>query len=68
LSLRDVETALSSLDVCPKCFSTIGFWLEVRHDRVYVQCKACGSKLVHVELYETKEKNRAPRLPALFRR
>lgn len=51
LQLREVETAFSQLGTCPKCKSVEGFWLGLRQDHVYAQCKYCGSKFELREIH-----------------
>jgi ribosomal protein S27AE len=50
LSLEEVEAFRRSLKVCPKCNSSEGFWLAVKRDRSYVQCKHCGAVIEVCEI------------------
>jgi hypothetical protein len=67
LKLGDIEEAWSSFRKCPRCSCSRGFWLSIRRDKVYVQCKECGAQLELFEVYRIGEKGRAPEKVKLFR-
>ncbi len=58
LNLEEIEEAFSQFKTCPKCDSTIGFWLGLRDDHAYVQCKGCGAKFELFEIHKVSEENR----------
>ena len=49
LKLGEIEVLASHFKMCPECSSKEGFWLGVKRDHAYVQCKACGTRF---ELFE----------------
>jgi len=49
LKLEEIMAAAGKISLCPKCGSKEGFWLGVKRNHAYVQCKSCGSSF---ELYE----------------
>ena len=49
MSLKEIEDFRWGLKICPKCNSTEGFWLIVKRDKNYVQCKHCSSVLEYCE-------------------
>lgn len=65
MSLEEIEAFARSLEVCPKCGSSEGFWLTAKQDKSYVQCKHCGAI---IELCETLSKERATKKGAQSRR
>lgn len=56
MTFRDVELLFGSLKECPKCGQRDGFWLVVRYERRYLQCKHCGSMLEFCEVHSTSKK------------
>jgi transcription elongation factor Elf1 len=69
LNLQEIETASSRFKVCPKCNSREGFWLGLKRDHVYVQCKGCGARFELFEVYKIGEKGKAaPERLKLFRK
>ncbi|MGC8895816.1 MAG: hypothetical protein ACP5LB_03470 [Candidatus Bathyarchaeia archaeon] len=60
LKLQELEEAFSHFKTCPKCKSTQGFWLGIRRDIGYVQCKECGAKFELHEVYAFGEKSKTP--------
>jgi len=54
LKLREIETVFSRFKACPKCSSREGFWLGLKRDLGYVQCKACGAKFEFFEAARVK--------------
>ena len=60
LNLQEIENAFSRFKKCPKCDSKEGFWLGVKRDRTYVQCKSCGANFELYEVYVFGEKGKAP--------
>jgi len=68
LRLSEIEDAISRFKICPKCNCPQGFWLELKGDRAYVQCKGCGAKFEIFEVYMMGEKGKAPERLKLFRK
>jgi transcription elongation factor Elf1 len=60
LNLQEIETASNNFKICPKCNSAEGFWLGLKRDHAYVQCKSCGAKFELFEVYKIGEKSRTP--------
>jgi ribosomal protein L37AE/L43A len=62
LNLDEIENFRSSLKSCPECSSTEGFWLVVKRDKTYFQCKHCAAILEICEILprskSTKESKR----------
>ncbi|MEM3622990.1 MAG: hypothetical protein QXR76_04385 [Candidatus Bathyarchaeia archaeon] len=56
MRLQEIENALSRFKACPKCGSLQGFWLGVKLDKPYVQCKGCGAKFEISEVYMLGER------------
>ncbi|MEM2105313.1 MAG: hypothetical protein QXV21_02425 [Candidatus Bathyarchaeia archaeon] len=61
MRLQEIENALSRFKVCPKCNAVQGFWLGVKSDKAYLQCKGCGAKFEVSEVYMLGEKSEAQR-------
>jgi len=57
LRLQEIENALNRFKTCPKCNSFQGFWVGVKSDKAYVQCKGCGAKFEISEIYMESGKN-----------
>ncbi|MGB9714456.1 MAG: hypothetical protein ACPLZC_05710 [Candidatus Bathyarchaeales archaeon] len=68
LNLQEIENTLSRFKECPKCNSKEGFWLGIKHDHAYVQCKGCGSNLELFELFAIDREREAPKLLRFFRK
>ena len=51
LKLQEIEEAFSHFKACPKCGSTEGFWLGLKRDCAYAQCKSCGANFDLFEVY-----------------
>ena len=60
MNLQEIETASNNFKICPKCNSTEGFWLGLKRDHAYVQCKSCGAKFELFEVYKIGEKGKTP--------
>ncbi|MDI6805160.1 MAG: hypothetical protein QMD20_00680 [Candidatus Bathyarchaeia archaeon] len=60
LKLQEIEEAFSRFKICPKCNSTQGFWLGIKRDIGYAQCKECGAKFELHEVYTFGERGKAP--------
>ncbi|MGQ9507264.1 MAG: hypothetical protein ACUVTB_05330 [Candidatus Bathycorpusculaceae bacterium] len=60
LKLQEIEEAFNRFKICPKCNSKQGFWLGIKRDIGYVQCKGCGAKFELHEVYAFGEKGKAP--------
>jgi len=43
MGLKEIEAVYSAFKNCPKCGSKEGFWLSVKSDMGYIQCKHCGA-------------------------
>ena len=52
MNLDDLDKASAGFRVCPRCRSFKQFWVGVRDDRPYVQCKVCGQKFELFEVYK----------------
>jgi len=59
LKLKEMENAFTRFKICPKCNSKVGFWLGLKHDNAYVQCKGCGARFELLEVYALGEKSEA---------
>jgi DNA-directed RNA polymerase subunit M/transcription elongation factor TFIIS len=68
LNLQEIENTLSRFKECPKCDSKEGFWLGVKRDRTYVQCKSCGANFELFELFAIGEERETPKLLRFFRK
>jgi transcription elongation factor Elf1 len=68
LKLQELETALGSFKICPKCNSREGFWLGIKGDHIYAQCRCCGAKFELFEVYKMGEESKKPRLLKFFRK
>jgi len=68
LKLQEIEEASGRFKVCPKCNSTIGFWLGMKHDKAYVQCKGCGAQFELSEVYRMSEKGKTPERLTFFKK
>ncbi|MEM2972201.1 MAG: hypothetical protein QW270_07285 [Candidatus Bathyarchaeia archaeon] len=68
MKLHEIEDAFNRFKTCPKCNSTQGFWLGLKHDNAYVQCKECGAKFELHEVYVFGEKGKAHERLKFFRR
>lgn len=68
LNLKEIETTFSRSKVRPKCNSAEGFWLGLKRNHAYVQCKGCGAKFELFEVYEIGEKDKAPERFKFFRK
>lgn len=60
MDLQEIEAAFSRFGVCPRCNSRGGFWLGLKRDHAYVQCKGCGAKFELFEAYSMGEKGKPP--------
>jgi len=56
LKLQEIEKAFNHFKICPKCNSATGFWLGLKSDSAYVQCKDCGAKFELFEVYKIGER------------
>lgn len=68
LNLREIENALSRFKECPKCDSKEGFWLGIKRDHAYVQCKSCGANFELFELFTIGKVHESPKLLKFFRK
>jgi len=53
MGLEEIEAVYSALKNCPKCGSNEGFWLSVKSDAEYIQCKHCGALFEICEVFST---------------
>jgi len=53
MRLEEIEAVYSSFKNCPKCGSKEGFWLSVKSDAEYIQCKHCGALFEICEVFYT---------------
>jgi len=60
LNLQEIEAAFKQFNSCPKCNSSEGFWLELKRDQAYVQCKGCGAKFELCEVYTISGNGKTP--------
>jgi hypothetical protein len=67
LDLEEIEDAFRQSKVCPRCDSTDGFWLGLKHGHAYVQCKNCGGKFELFKIFKIPEEDRSPRWLKIFR-
>jgi transcription elongation factor Elf1 len=68
LNLQEIEAAASRFKICPKCNSAEGFWLGLKSEHAYAQCRGCGAKFELFEVYATGEKGKAPKRFKFFRK
>jgi transcription elongation factor Elf1 len=68
LKLQEMENALGRFKTCPKCNSAQGFWLGLKRDHAYVQCKGCGASFELFEFYAITKKGEAPKLLKFLRK
>lgn len=68
LRLEEIITVASKFTVCPKCNSREGFWLGVKRNHAYVQCKGCGASFELFEVFAIGEKSEAPKHLKFFRK
>jgi len=59
VNLQEIENALSMFKTCPKCNSTQGFWLGLKRERAYAQCKSCGANFELFEVFKLLEKDKS---------
>jgi len=59
MGLEEIEAVYSAFKNCPKCGSKEGFWLSVKSDTEYIQCKHCGALFEICEVFSTgREKDK----------
>jgi DNA-directed RNA polymerase subunit RPC12/RpoP len=68
LRLEEIIAAAGRLNLCPKCGSKEGFWLGVKRNHAYVQCKGCGASFELFEVFALSEKSGASQRLKLFRK
>lgn len=68
LKFQEIEEAFSRFKICPKCNSREGFWLGMKRDHVYVQCKSCGGNFELFEVFAFNEKHELPKRLKFFRK
>jgi len=59
VNLQEIENALSMFKACPKCNSAQGFWLGLKRERAYAQCKSCGTNFELFEVFQLAEKDKS---------
>jgi transcription elongation factor Elf1 len=57
---QEIEKALKHFKICPRCDSIDGFWVGLRRESPYVQCKCCGAKFELFEVFKVSEKGKVP--------
>jgi len=60
LRIQEIEEAASRFRTCPKCKSAQGFWLGLKRDHLYVQCKECGALFELFKVYSMEKKSSFP--------
>ncbi|MEM1540435.1 MAG: hypothetical protein QXJ07_03530 [Candidatus Bathyarchaeia archaeon] len=68
LKLDEILAVASKFNVCPKCNSREGFWLGIRRNHAYVQCKGCGANFELFEVFAVGERGEAPKHLKFFRK
>jgi transcription elongation factor Elf1 len=68
LNLQEIEAAASRFKICPKCNSAEGFWLELKSEHAYIQCRGCGAKFELFEVYVMSEKGKTSERLRVFRK
>ncbi len=68
VNLQEIEEALNCFKACPKCKCIQGFWVGLKRDYAYVQCKGCGSKFELHKAYRLGTGDQTPKRFGLFRR
>ncbi|MEM3769644.1 MAG: hypothetical protein QXG76_00475 [Candidatus Bathyarchaeia archaeon] len=68
LKLDEMLATASKFNVCPKCNSREGFWLGIRRNHAYVQCKGCGTSFELLEVFAIGEKKEQPKHLKFFRK
>jgi translation initiation factor 2 beta subunit (eIF-2beta)/eIF-5 len=68
LKFQEIETVSSRFKICPKCNSGEGYWLGMKGDHAYVQCKCCGAKFELYEVHRFHEGSEKPKWLRIFRK
>jgi transcription elongation factor Elf1 len=68
LQLKEVEEASNRFKACPKCSSIEGFWIGVKREHAYVQCKTCGAKFELLEVFTMGKQSKTPERFRVFRK
>ena len=68
LKFQEIENVSSRFKMCPKCNSIQGFWLGLKGDKAFVQCKECGTKFELHEVYPIDEKGKTSARFSFFRK
>jgi len=68
LKLQEIEKAFNRFKVCPRCNSPTGFWLGLKLDSAYVQCKNCGARFELFEVYKIDERGKSLERLKFFRK
>ncbi|MGQ9641696.1 MAG: hypothetical protein ACUVUF_06185 [Candidatus Bathycorpusculaceae bacterium] len=68
LKLEEIENAFNRFQKCPKCESKEGFWLGMKRDRLYLQCKSCGANFELIEFFAPSEERKTPKLLRFLRK
>jgi len=61
VNLQEIENALNRFKTCPKCSSVQGFWLGLKREKAYAQCKGCGASFELFEVFRLPEKDKTAR-------
>jgi uncharacterized protein with PIN domain len=60
VNLQEIENVSERFKTCPKCNTNVGFWVGLRREHPYVQCKGCGAGFELLEAYSLNEQVRNP--------
>lgn len=68
MNLQEIENALNRFKTCPKCSSVQGFWLGLKREKAYAQCKGCGASFELFEVFKLTEKGKTSEKSKFLRR
>ena len=68
MQLKEIEEASSHFKACPKCKSIKGFWIGLKREYAYVQCKTCGAKFELFGVYKMGEQRNAAERSSFLRK
>jgi transcription elongation factor Elf1 len=55
LSWNEIEEIFKTVKKCPNCGSSEGFWLALKLEKRFLQCKHCGALIEVCEVFESKK-------------
>jgi len=67
LSWSKLEEFLKTLEKCPSCGSSEGFWLTPTLEKRLIQCKHCGALIEVCEALESKDAKTGSKFKILLR-